>query len=187
MTYSAAAAAVATCGNILVLCLYLFRFYHSQIRLSLIYGPSQDAHAPAPPPSSSIIWLNGGDRQQRYRLCGLASFGRQKGWMFSIYVAPQAENTPPQWGCASHMRPAFSLGCSPSPQTRTLVCSHTTNGLHPKSARWVPDQRSYGLLPRWTEKERINYYAGSPFESPSKKTAEIQTDSNTAAHKPSST
>jgi len=42
----------------------------------------------------------------------------------STYIAPQSQILQLQRRCASQIQPVNSLGRSPSPRSRTLVCSH---------------------------------------------------------------
>jgi len=45
--------------------------------------------------------------------------------LFSTYTQRRKLYTPPHRSCALQTGPAFSLGRSPSPGSRTLACSHT--------------------------------------------------------------
>ena len=42
-----------------------------------------------------------------------------------IYIAPQLPYMSPEWRCRHSQEPAYNLGCSRSPRSRTLACSHT--------------------------------------------------------------
>jgi len=113
---------------------------------------------PTPNSASEMTYIVSGGALNSTTLKGLpclrihhcASYSKQR-----YKGKGKVRRKPPQRRCTSHAGPAFSLGHSPSPRSRTLACSHTRS--------WSANKTRYGVLT--TSKSSFAYGRRGAFTS----------------------